>query len=266
MSTSDGDFTVIFNGEIYNHGELRAELKAQGAIFQTDHSDTEVLLHGYRQWGTALPKRLNGMWAFALYDRKMPAFFAAAIDGKKPFLYSLAPKTCLRLLMTRSAASGTFENVCAERCENTCLRLHPSPTLHLRGGEKTPGRMFAHARYCHAQLPDRTLLGIGARTVRADTGESRGRMGCADSRTPRSRRPTPAHVRCAPRGFSQRRDRLIRRHRFRFPPPPPARSGLLESASTRTASKNPFTSGESPSLGTIITRRLSRSIRRTSHE
>lgn len=93
MSTSDGDLTVIFNGEIYNHGELRAELKAQGAVFQTDHSDTEVLLHGYRQWGTALPKRLNGMWAFALYDRKNSRLFCSRDRfGKKPFFYALGPK------------------------------------------------------------------------------------------------------------------------------------------------------------------------------
>ena len=52
MATPDGELTVVFNGEIYNHAELRAELKARGHVFQTDHSDTEVLLHGYREWGT----------------------------------------------------------------------------------------------------------------------------------------------------------------------------------------------------------------------
>src|ERR1700741_4962852 len=60
MATPDGYLTVIFNGEIYNHNELRTELKASGHVFQTDHSDTEVLLHGYRQWGAGLPNRLNG--------------------------------------------------------------------------------------------------------------------------------------------------------------------------------------------------------------
>ena len=80
MSTSDGDLTVIFNGEIYNHAELRAELKGHGHIFQTDHSDTEVLLHGYRQWGAALPKRLNGMWPLRSTTGKTAGFFAAAID------------------------------------------------------------------------------------------------------------------------------------------------------------------------------------------
>ena len=93
MSTPDGDLTVTFNGEIYNHGELRAELKSHGHVFQTDHSDTEVLLHGYRQWGATLPKRLNGMWAFALYDRKNGKLFCSRDRfGKKPFFYALGSK------------------------------------------------------------------------------------------------------------------------------------------------------------------------------
>ena len=94
MSTQDGDLTVTFNGEIYNHAGLRAELKKQGHVFQTDRSDTEVLLHGYREWGSGLPKRLNGMWAFALYDRKAgklrigvnPAF--GKVDHKPFCLFS----------------------------------------------------------------------------------------------------------------------------------------------------------------------------------
>src|SRR4026209_1419075 len=90
MSTQDGDLTVTFNGEIYNHSELRAELKKQGHVFQTDHSDAEVLLHGYREWGSGLPKRLNGMWAVALYDRKAGKLFCSRDRfGKKPFFYAV---------------------------------------------------------------------------------------------------------------------------------------------------------------------------------
>lgn len=89
MATADGDLVVVFNGEIYNFVELRAQLVARGHQFATDHSDTEILLHGYREWGTALPSRLNGMWAFVVYDRARRRLFGSRDRfGKKPFFYS----------------------------------------------------------------------------------------------------------------------------------------------------------------------------------
>ncbi len=69
MSSADGAVTVVYNGEIYNHATLRSELEAKGHRFRSDHSDTEVLVHGYREWGEGLPERLNGMFAFAIHDR-----------------------------------------------------------------------------------------------------------------------------------------------------------------------------------------------------
>ena len=61
---------VVFNGEIYNCADLREQLVALGYRFVSDHSDTEVLVHGYAQWGTALFAKLNGMFAIALWDRE----------------------------------------------------------------------------------------------------------------------------------------------------------------------------------------------------
>ncbi len=88
MSTSDGQFWVTYNGEIYNHESLRQELTALGHQFQT-RSDTEVLLHGYRQWGRDLPTRLRGMFAFAIVDVERHELFAARDRlGKKPFYYA----------------------------------------------------------------------------------------------------------------------------------------------------------------------------------
>lgn len=88
MSSADGSLTVVFNGEIYNFRELRAELVALGARFCTDHSDTEVLLHGWREWGEDLPQRLNGMWAFAIVDRAANrVFFSRDRFGKKPLFW-----------------------------------------------------------------------------------------------------------------------------------------------------------------------------------
>lgn len=87
MSTADGRFTIVFNGEIYNYLELRDELTATGQVFAT-HSDTEVLLLGYREWGIEMLSRINGMFAFALYDRERKSLFCARDPlGQKPFYY-----------------------------------------------------------------------------------------------------------------------------------------------------------------------------------
>jgi len=90
MSTSDGKLVVVFNGEIYNFKMLREQLIDKSYIFKTDHSDTEVLLHGYREWGVDLPNKLNGMWAFAIYDRENgQVFFSKDRFGKKPLYYTV---------------------------------------------------------------------------------------------------------------------------------------------------------------------------------
>ena len=70
MKAVDNETIIVFNGEIYNANILRKELEIRGYVFQTDHSDTEVLLHGYREWNVGLTSKLNGMWAFAIYDRR----------------------------------------------------------------------------------------------------------------------------------------------------------------------------------------------------
>ena len=94
MWTSDGSIGIVYNGEIYNHLELRQKLEKRGRVFETDHSDTEVLLHGFREWGTDLPNRLNGMWAFAIYDRiREKIFMSRDRFGKKPLFYTLQNKT-----------------------------------------------------------------------------------------------------------------------------------------------------------------------------
>ena len=88
MWTADGQIGVVFNGEIYNHLELRAELEAGGCKFTSDHSDTEVLLHGYRTWGESFVERLNGMWAFVIYDREKQRLFGSRDRfAKKPLYY-----------------------------------------------------------------------------------------------------------------------------------------------------------------------------------
>lgn len=92
MWNEDGQVGIVFNGEIYNHLELRKELLAKGHIFRSDHSDTEVLVHGYEEWGDELPLRLSGMFAFAIYDRpRRQLFIARDRFGKKPLYYAARP-------------------------------------------------------------------------------------------------------------------------------------------------------------------------------
>lgn len=82
-----GALTVIYNGEIYNFAEVRAELVARGARFETS-GDTEVLLHGWRAWGPGLLDRLVGMFAFALHDAEANSLFLARDRvGVKPLHY-----------------------------------------------------------------------------------------------------------------------------------------------------------------------------------
>ena len=89
MWTPDEQLGVIFNGEIYNHRELRSQLQAAGHVFQTHHSDTEVLLHAYRHWGPSFVSRLNGMWAFAILDQaRRQLFLSRDRFGQKPLFYS----------------------------------------------------------------------------------------------------------------------------------------------------------------------------------
>lgn len=90
MLSHDGRVAVVFNGCIYNHAELRRELEQQGCVFQSDHSDTEVLVHGWRAWGQRLFEKLDGMYALLIWDRER-AHLMRARDrfGEKPLYASI---------------------------------------------------------------------------------------------------------------------------------------------------------------------------------
>lgn len=91
METDDHRLRITFNGEIYNHVELRSELQGLGATFRT-RTDTEVILEAYRHWGERCIDRFNGMWAFAIHDVAARRVFCSRDRfGEKPFYYAEVP-------------------------------------------------------------------------------------------------------------------------------------------------------------------------------
>lgn len=95
ITNEDGTLLIIFNGEIYNFIELREELEHHGHVFKTK-SDTEVILHGYEQWGMDCLSRFNGIFAFALWDANARKLILARDHlGVKPLYYSMVGKKLL---------------------------------------------------------------------------------------------------------------------------------------------------------------------------
>ena len=88
IENETGDVVVVYNGETYNFRELREELNAKGHIFKT-HSDTEVLVHGYEEWGDQVAEKLNGMFAFAIWDKRCHRLVVGRDRmGIKPLYYA----------------------------------------------------------------------------------------------------------------------------------------------------------------------------------
>jgi asparagine synthase (glutamine-hydrolysing) len=95
ISNEEGAITIVYNGEIYNHKELRTELERQGHRYST-HSDTETIVHLYEQYGAECVRHLRGMFAFLLWDRTKRVLFGARDRlGIKPFYYCELDRTFL---------------------------------------------------------------------------------------------------------------------------------------------------------------------------
>ncbi|MAY73597.1 MAG: asparagine synthase (glutamine-hydrolyzing) [Phycisphaerae bacterium] len=86
---------VAFNGCVYNHRELRAELESQGHVFCTDHSDTEVLVHGWRAWGLYMQDEIDGMYAALIWDRRAGQLaWGRDVAGEKPLYEANSQRAC----------------------------------------------------------------------------------------------------------------------------------------------------------------------------
>ncbi len=95
MFNEDKSLVLVFNGEIYNFKDLREELIESGHTF-LNHSDSEVLVHGYEEWGTELVSKLRGMFAFVIFDKRDKSLFAARdMFGIKPFYYTFMENSFL---------------------------------------------------------------------------------------------------------------------------------------------------------------------------
>jgi asparagine synthase (glutamine-hydrolysing) len=146
MWNEHGDVCVVFNGEIYNHAELRTELERRGHRFASDHSDTEVLVHGWEEWEEELPLRLNGMFAFAVFDRRRRRLFLARDRmGEKPLYYTARPD--LFAFASELTALATHRSVEADIDPRSVHKLLaygylPAPNALFRRCAKLPAGHF----------------------------------------------------------------------------------------------------------------------------
>lgn len=142
LVTPDGNAAIVFNGEIYNYQALWKELEDHGWPFQTDHSDTEVILNGYLAWGPAVFPRLEGMFAFALWDaREGTLHLVRDRAGIKPLYYIRTDRALLFASEPKALlASGEVNPRLrpAAVAEYFLYRAPLGPGTMLEGVEKVP--------------------------------------------------------------------------------------------------------------------------------
>ncbi|MDD2710241.1 MAG: asparagine synthase (glutamine-hydrolyzing) [Verrucomicrobiae bacterium] len=141
MTNEDGSIRLTFNGEIYNYASLRDELTGLGHRFHS-HSDTETILHAYEQWGTRAIDKIDGMFAFGLWDsRERRLWLARDRMGKKPLYFSI----CGGCLVFASEIKAILAHPAAQRkiCEEALwhyltLAVAPAPLTLFEGIHKLP--------------------------------------------------------------------------------------------------------------------------------
>jgi asparagine synthase (glutamine-hydrolysing) len=155
MSDERGRVWVTFNGEIYNFQSLRTELVAAGYRFETN-CDTEVLVHGYREWGVDLPRRLRGMFVFGIVDEVEHTFFAARDRmGQKPVYYAVADDNLwfgseLKAILAGGHVSRT---ICPQALgQFLCLGYVPDPLSIFSEIKKLPPASYLTVKNGHVDV------------------------------------------------------------------------------------------------------------------
>jgi asparagine synthase (glutamine-hydrolysing) len=148
IASEDGAITTVFNGEIYNYRELTALLKRRGHQFSTQ-SDTEVIVHGYEEFGTEFVQHLNGMFAIAIWDnRKQRLLLARDRTGIKPLYYTLQAGTLifgseLKAILAYPGVSRSIDLVALN--EYLSFEYVPTPrTIFQEVSRLPPGHMLAY--------------------------------------------------------------------------------------------------------------------------
>ncbi len=155
MASDDGNYVLIYNGEIYNYKETRLELEQLGHVFHS-HSDTEVILHAYMQWGKTCLEKLQGMFTFAIWHKTTQSLFIARDRlGIKPLFYSIIGETLYFAseLKSLTLLPGLSKKIDAKAIEQyfalgyaaephtiyqQVSKLPPGHTLSIKLGDTTP--------------------------------------------------------------------------------------------------------------------------------
>lgn len=142
MWNGAGDVAVTFNGEIYNFADVRQELQQRGHRFQT-RSDTEVIVYAWIEWGEACVEHFNGMFAFAIYDRRQQCLFLARDRiGIKPLYYAVLPDGWVLFaseLKSLYAHPGLGRRLSLEAVEEYfAFGYVPEPRTFIEGAQKLP--------------------------------------------------------------------------------------------------------------------------------
>lgn len=180
LHSEDGACSVVVNGEIYNQHELRRELEAAGHRFAT-HSDCEVVVHAYEQWGEECVRRLNGMFAFALWDARRERLVAARDPfGVKPLYWlgsgqRVAVASEVGALLATGFASAAVDPIALEHY--LAWRFTPAPRTIFAGVSKLPPATLLLADSSGTRVtsfreaPGEPFEGRGAGELAAELGE-----------------------------------------------------------------------------------------------